>query len=392
MVLLSRRPILLMLGLLASPLTAAELPPGFTEQLVVDGLDKPTAMAFAPDGRLFIAQQTGQLLVVRNGALLPTPFLEVPVSGAGEQGLLGVAFDPDFASNGFVYVNYTTRKLRNRVSRFTADGDTAVPGSEVVLFEQTKLSNSAYHDGGALHFGPDDKLYISTGDNGKPGNSKALKNLLGKILRINADGSIPDDNPFFSTAKGVNRAIWALGLRNPFTFTFQPGTGRMFINDVGENTWEEINDGIAGSNYGWPDTEGPTKNPLFRSPLRSYRHRRAAVTGCAVIGGAFYNPVTRQFPPEYLGTYFYADFCSGWIRTFDAEARSDAGFATGISTPVDLLVSDDGGLYYLSRAPGAVHRISFTGAQAASSPAMSSGTGATISSGAPVAGWANRNP
>src|SRR5918997_2524777 len=116
------------------------------------------------------------------------------------------------------------------------------------------------------------------------------------MLRINSNGTIPTDNPFFNTAVGNNRSIWALGLRNPFTFAFQPGTGRMFINDVGQSTFEEINDGIAGSNYGWPNTEGPTSNPAFRSPLFAYGRSE----GCAIAGGAFYNPTSVQFPPSFV--------------------------------------------------------------------------------------------
>ncbi len=359
--------VLLILGLLAwaSASHAASLPPGFTETKVTGGLSDPTAMAFAPDGRLFVAQQGGQLRVIKNGSLLATPFLTVTVSSAGERGLLGVAFDPDFAANGFVYIYYTatTPAIHNRVSRFTASGDTAAPGSETVLLDLNNLSSATNHNGGALHFGPDGKLYIAAGENANGANSQTLGNLLGKILRINKDGSIPSDNPFFATASGVNRAIWALGLRNPFTFTFQPGTGRMFINDVGQNIWEEIDDGIAGSNYGWPVTEGPTSNPSFLSPIYWYGHGGGSTTGCAITGGAFYNPDTQLFPDEYAGTYFFADFCSGWIRRLDpAHGNAVTGFATGIAAPVDLRVTDDGSLYYLARDEGAVYQVRFNGA------------------------------
>jgi Glucose / Sorbosone dehydrogenase len=182
-------------------------------------------------------------------------------------------------------------------------------------------------------------------------------------LRINTDGSIPTDNPFYNTATGNNRAIWALGLRNPFTFAFQPGTGRMFINDVGASTYEEINDGIAGSNYGWPTTEGPTTNSSFRSPIYYYGHGTSNTTGCAIVGGTFYNPPVLQFPSSYTGKYFFADLCSGWIRVFDPSAGTATGFATGISNPVDLHVGPDGALYYLVLG-GQVFRISALPAQA----------------------------
>lgn len=351
-----------LLLLVTAEITAATLPTGFTETQI-SGMSSPTAMEFAPDGRLFVCQQGGQLRVIKNGVLLATPFVTLSVDFAGERGLLGVAFDPNFAANNFVYVYYTvsTTPRHNRVSRFTANGDVALANSEVVLLDLDNLSSATNHNGGAIHFGPDGKLYVAVGENANGSNSQTLSNLLGKMLRINADGSIPSDNPFFNTAIGNNRAIWALGLRNPFTFAFQPGTGRMFINDVGQSTWEEINDGIAGSNYGWPASEGPTSNPSFRSPLFSYGHGISSTTGCAIAGGAFYNPATIQFPSSFVGKYFFADLCSGWIRVFDPGTGVASGFATGVSQPVDLKVSTDGSVYYLSIGSGSVFRVEFTG-------------------------------
>ena len=355
---------LLCLLVLFGPTSAATLPAGFAETQI-SGLAKPTAMEFAPDGRLFVCLQTGQLRVIKNGSLLPTPFVSLSVDSNGERGLLGIAFDPNFAANNFLYVYYTVSSTprHNRVSRFTANGDIAVNGSEVVLLELDNLSTATNHNGGAIHFGPDGKLYIAVGENANSSNSQTLTNMLGKVLRINSDGSIPTDNPFFNSATGNNRAIWSLGLRNPFTFAFQPGTTRMFINDVGESTWEEINDGIAGSNYGWPTTEGLTSNPAFRSPLFVYGHGTTTTTGCAIAGGAFYNPPSVQFPSSFVGKYFFADLCSGWIRVFDPAGGTAAGFATGIVQPVDLKVSADGSLYYLSIGSSSVFRVTFTGSQ-----------------------------
>ncbi len=343
----------------ANSVFGATLPAGFTETQI-GGLSSPTAMELAPDGRLFVCLQGGQLRVIKNGALLSTPFLTVTTDSNGERGLLGVAFDPNFDINGFVYVYYTatTSPRRNRVSRFTANGDVAVPNSEVTILELNNLS-ATNHNGGAIHFGPDGKLYIAVGENANGANSQTLGNLLGKILRINSDGTIPTDNPFFNMAAGNNRAIWALGLRNPFTFAFQPVTNRMFINDVGQSTWEEINDGIAGSNYGWPGTEGPTSNPQFRSPIFAYGHGNGPTTGCAIAGGAFYNPTIIQFPSNFVGKYFYADLCSGWIRVLDPSTNMAGGFATGISQPVDLKVGADGSLYYLSIGSSSVFRVQF---------------------------------
>jgi len=342
---------------------AATLPPNFTET-TINGIASPTAMEIALDGRIFVCEQGGRLRVIKNGALLPTPFLTLNVDSNGERGLLGVAFDPSFGQlNSFVYVYYTVASSprHNRVSRFTANGDVAVAGSETVILELDNLSGATNHNGGAIHFGPDGKLYVAVGENATPSNAQTLSNRLGKVLRINRDGSIPTDNPFFNTATGANRSIWALGLRNPFTFAFQPGTGRLFINDVGQNTWEEINDGIAGSNYGWPTTEGATTNPAFRSPLFSYQHGGTSTTGCAIAGGAFYNPLNVRFPSSFLGKYFFADLCTGWIRTFDPATGTAADFASGVVQPVDLKVAPDGSLYYLSInfGNGFVSRVQF---------------------------------
>src|SRR5436189_53648 len=204
----------------------ATLPQGFSETMVSGGLSSPTAMDFAPDGRLFVCLQAGQLRVIKNGTLLATPFLTVTVDSSGERGLLGVAFDPNFATNNFIYVYYTVpgSPAHNRVSRFTANGDTAVAGSEFILLNLNNLSAATNHNGGAIHFGPDGKLYIAVGENGNPANSQSIGNLLGKVLRINSDGTIPSDNPpmfpgITGSTSGNNRAIWSVGLRNPYTFT-----------------------------------------------------------------------------------------------------------------------------------------------------------------------------
>jgi glucose/arabinose dehydrogenase len=333
---------------------------GFQETVIATGLARPTAMALAPDGRVFVCQQGGQLRVIKNGALLATPFLTVTVDATGERGLLGVALDPSFATTQLVYVYYTVpgSPAHNRLSRFTANGDVALAGSEAVLLELNPLGSATNHNGGAIHFRPppDGKLYVAVGENANGANAQSLGTLLGKILRLNGDGTIPTDNPFYSTATGVNRAIWARGLRNPFTFAFQPASGRMLINDVGQKTWEEINEGFAGANYGWPATEGPTSDPRFVSPLYAYQHAAGSPTGCAITGGAFYDPITPQFPSDYVGDYFFADFCGGWIYRLDVSGPGSTlitpAFATGISFPVDLHVADDGSLYYLARGTG----------------------------------------
>jgi glucose/arabinose dehydrogenase len=318
-------------------------------------------MDFSPDGRLFVCLQGGQLRVIKNGVLLATPFVTVTTSANGERGLLGIAFDPNFASNQFVYVYYTASAapIHNRVSRFTANGDVAAPGSETIILELNNLSSATNHNGGGIHFGPDGKLYVAVGENANSANAQSLANRLGKLLRINTDGTIPSDNPtsfpgIAGSPSGDNRAIWAVGLRNPFTFGFQPGTGRLFINDVGQSTWEEIDDGIAGSNYGWSICEGfcSPPNASYRDPLFEYGHGTSGTTGCAIVGGAFYNPAISQFPASYVGKYFFGDLCSGWIRLFDSSNGTASGFATGISTLVDLKVGPEGSLYYLAQGNG----------------------------------------
>ena len=325
-------------------------------------------MAIAPDGRVFVAEQQGAIRVIKEDVLLATPFATLEVDAAGERGLVGLAFDPEFASNGYLYVYYTTPSPAShaRLSRLTAEGDLVQAGSEVVLLNLPDLEGATIHLGGAIHFGHDGKLYLSVGDNAKPTDAQLLEKLRGKILRLNRDGSIPNDNPFYEQAIGDSRAIWAYGLRNPFTTAFQPATGRFFINDVGQNSWEEINDGYAGANFGWPVTEGDfdaSRFPHFTPPLHAYSHH----TGCSITGGAFYNPGNAQFPPEFIGKYLFADFCAGWVRLLDPADGSISAFATGLTFPTALQVSSDGSLYYLQRGstgspatvPGSVGKIQY---------------------------------
>ena len=335
----------------------------------MSGLLNPTAMEFAPDGRLFVTLQGGQLRVIKNDVLLSTPFLTLTVDSSGERGLLGVTIDPDFANNQFIYVFYTatTPAAHNRISRFKANGDvvdTAV--AEVVLLDFDNLSTATNHNGGAIHFGLDGKLYAAHGDNANGSNAQTLGNLLGKIIRMNPvsdpTAQVPTDNPFFSTATGKNRLIWTLGLRNPFTFSVQPGTGLTYVNDVGQSAWEEINDARAGRNFGWPTTEGAfnaSSFPQFTNPAFAYGHGAVPPAGCAITGGAFYNVSTPTFPFVFQGKYFFADYCSGWIYYIDpASPASATPFAASISAPVDLKVGSDGSLYYLARGTGSVGRIS----------------------------------
>jgi len=328
---------------------ALVLPPGFKAEAVATGLTGATALEVTADGRLFVCEQTGTLRVIKNGKLLAEPFVKLPVDATWERGLIGVTVAPGFPKTPYVFVCYVARTPypHHVISRFTAAEDRAEPGSEKILLEgdnQARLGGDvpAGHQGGALHFGADGKLYIAIGEQtaGKPAQN--LNSLLGKLLRINPDGSIPEDNPFFSRTAGKYRAIWALGLRNPFTFAVQGETGRLFINDVG-GIAEEINEGSAGANYGWPTIEhGPTTDPRFRGPIHHYP------TAC-IAGGAF-APGKLPWPSEYRGRYFFGDFNHGWLKTIDpARPALARPFATGLHRPVDLRFAADGSLYVLLR-------------------------------------------
>ncbi len=320
-----------------------------------------TSMAFAPDGRLFVTEQSGAVRIVKNGALIAQPFATVPTVADGECGLLGIAFDPDFATTGWIYLYFTSTasgEARNRIVRYTANGDVALAGSSVLLVELAGLGEVAKHNGGAMHFGPDGKLYVAVGDATTPTNAQLLDNPFGKILRFNRNGTIPSDNPFFAQTTGVNRAIWARGLRNPFTMARQPETGRLHINDVGQGTWEEINVGRAGANFGWPSSEGPTSIAGQDTPLLAIRHSDSPTLfdGSAVIGGGFMPADAALFGPRFAGDYFFADYVYGWIYRLDAAngwrpsafAQLNAGEMFDPARAVTgLTVGPDGALYVL---------------------------------------------
>jgi len=367
---------------------AANVPEEFQDSQFATGLRQPTAMEFAPDGRLFVTEVGGTVRVIESdGTLLDEPFVAIPnVDTRGNRGVQGLTFDPAFGTAGhnFVYVHYTQQgsngeRSSNRIVRFTAEGNAAAEqdGAPIMefIFEMDPLGRSDQHNGGHIHFNDDDgKLYIPVGDNKRNKFKPFLKlmkltHLFGKVLRINADGSIPSDNPFFNTTTDNNRAIYARGFRNPFSFAVEPGTGpdrdRIYINDVGEQTWEEINDLKAGANYGWPRHEGFQGGSGFTRPIFAYRHDSLkntppATSGCAITGGAFYHApagASAPFAAEYEGDYFFADLCNGWIRKLEHLGSGDvsaSNFATGVRGPVDLKVGPDGGLYYLEVSSGSV--------------------------------------
>ena len=362
--------------------TLMSLPSGFAQATFASGIAAPTAMAFAPDGRLFVTEQDGDVRVVtRQGQLLSAPFARVAVRNDGEQGLIGIAFHPDFATNGWLYLHYATPEALNRVSRVSADPsnpDVSLAGSLTEVLTLPRDETYGYnHQGGALAFGPDRKLYWTSGEHNNPSYAQDLQSPYGKVLRLNDDGSFPPDNPFYAQSTGWGRAVWALGLRNPYTFAFQPGTGRLLVNDVGGGLKEEVNLVEAGRNFGWPATEGdfdPAQYPQFTNPVHDYDR---GTVGCAIIGAAFYDPpagATDLFPAGYRGKYFFSDYCMRFIHVLDPQNGYAPGvFGTDNQLPgeaVDLEVGPDGALYGLARGSGGVVvRITYTGSDA---PAISS--------------------
>ncbi|WP_158085363.1 PQQ-dependent sugar dehydrogenase [Niastella vici] len=349
---------------------AQTLPTNFQRVQVTASLSNPTAMAFTPDGRVLICQQGGQLRVVKNGSLLSTPAITLTVNSSGERGLIGVAVDPNFATNQFIYLYYTnTSGPHNRVSRFTMTGDVA--GSETPILDLPTL-NAIYHNGGGLAFGNDGKLYVAVGENQVGSNSQNLDSYLGKLLRINADGTVPTGNPF--TGGAARSRVWAYGLRNPFTIAADPVSGKLFVNDVGNSTWEEINDATAGGrNFGWPDKEGMCTSGCtgLTNPIYVYSTNRddppPAGQGCAINGGTFFNGAISNYPATYNGRYFFLDYCGSWIDNLNPTLASPTrnGFGTGLgSGMVYLKQGTDGNLYFLSRDANALYKIIYSGTQA----------------------------
>ncbi len=214
-----------------------------------------------------------------------------------------------------------------------------------------------------MHFGKDGKLYIAVGENANTAHAQNLDTYHGKLLRVNKDGSVPEGNPF-PTGSEQRKRVWAYGLRNPYTFAVHPETGRILVNDVGQVTWEEINDATTGGrNFGWPATEGvfnQTTFPNFTNPVYAYPHGGGDGNGCAITGGTFFNPVTSNYPSSYFGKYFFQDLCNSWINTIDLSGSNAvrASFATSLNgNGLSLTMGIDGNLYYLSRSTGSLYKI-----------------------------------
>ena len=352
---------------------------GFTDSAVATGLSSPTAVAFLPDGRLLVTEKGGALKLVDGG--VASTLVSIPVCSGSEMGLLGIALDPDFASNGFIYL-YRTKPAPggcgsatnrfNQVVRVTMVADTVNIASlaELLTGIRTDFGN---HDGGVLRIGPDDKLYVGAGDTGRgdnqggPGSAtnpyaQDLGALEGKILRLNLDGSVPADNPFVGTP-GARGEIFAYGFRNPFRMGFDPLTGRLWVGDVGDLTVEEIDIVAAGDNHSWPYCEATLPagcaQPGDVAPIFTYPHSGGSSLGTSITGGAFAGASFGGLGNDY----FFGDYTGNDIYHLEPNAGR-TGVTGGVTTfvanaggPVDIVFGPDGALYYVAINIGEVRRV-----------------------------------
>jgi len=383
---------------------AIAVPTGFTEEVVLGGRDQPIFLANLPDGRMLLLHKQG-LITIFDPAVQPAVvqnYLQITdIESGGERGLSSLALDPDFANNGYVYVYYTqASSSRNRISRFTHLGNTADLTSETLIWQDNENWMSCCHFGGGLGFGPDGKLYLTTGEEFDGAQSPNLARAGGKIIRINKDGSIPADNPFVDGAGGNLDEVWAFGLRNPFRAYWDLPTGRFFIGDVGGNVQatarEEINIGVAGADYGWPNCEGQCAGfPNVEKPLFDYSHTAATPAGGSVSVGFVYRG--SQYPGEFNERFFYGDYARSFIRmlTFnpDGSVLSDEEFHTGLSStgfgaPVHLMQGSDGAMYAVNFGTGApdgeVLRYTYADPNGNQAPVIESLTATPNQGGAPL--------
>jgi|GEM_PF-1482231 len=342
------------------------LPTSFAEFQVGSQLDAaPVTLKQSPDGRLFLTtddnDSIGSIRIFENGTLLP-PAVELNIVSTGEHGMIGFTLDPHFESNGYLYLMYTTDDggLHNRISRFTVSGNTIDPTTEFVLMDLDLVGGGTVHNGGGMAFGTDGKLYAGVGDNQVATNSEDLNTVLGKILRLNPDGSIPTDNPFYSETTGNNRSIYALGVRNPYTMEADPNSSRIFFNDVGPANYEEINEIKYGVDYGWPSqSAGPNSDPGFEDPVHAYLHA-GDPGGCAITGGTFHRTTNPDFPTDYTDKYYFTDFCGGWMYSYDLDSGVVEAFATDLNgRPISPLADPDGSIYYASHEERYVYKIEY---------------------------------
>ncbi|BBX05775.1 hypothetical protein MAIC_05780 [Mycolicibacterium aichiense] len=338
----------------ANPVQSQPLPADLDRTTITAGLDQPTDFQFLPDGRILILQRDGSLKIAPNadgatavkiGQLQPSDAFEL---------------DPDFAHNGYLYTAYNSTDSHARLSRFTMVNDTVDPKSEKVLIDS--VQTGSMHQGNTMAFGPDGKIYFAMGDDSLNTNSQDLSTIFGKILRINPDGTIPQDNPFYNTP-GARQEIYALGMRNPFRMTFTE-TGQLLVGDVGDESWEELNNVVAGGNYGWPVQEGPCTSCAYDNPVYAYPHtpppgRAGSITSVIVYTGT-------ALPAEYQNKVFIADYTLHWLKalSFDSTYTNVIGeqlLDTDAGTTVQMRQGPDGNLYQLNIYPGELYRIAASG-------------------------------
>ncbi|MCY1044553.1 PQQ-dependent sugar dehydrogenase [Corallococcus sp. bb12-1] len=372
------------------------------------GLQYPTTFASLPDGRILIAEKDGVVRLFKNGVLQGVPFIDIRgrVNSHHDRGLMGLAVDPAFATNGFIYLLYTyddddtddSGPKTSRLARYSALGDTASPASEVVLLGTAVgsscnalptgadciPSDGTSHSVGNLRFALDDTLFVTSGDGARFDavdddalRAQSLDSLAGKVLRITRSGEGVASNPFWNGDARANRSkVWALGLRNPYRFSLRPGTATPYLGDVGWNTYEEINVAPPGANLGWPCYEGPFRQPGYepkpvcqalyaRGPgaVRAPLHFWDRGVGQTVTGGAFYTGTA--FPETWQGVYFFGDYSQQWIRSLrvDAEDQLVPGsvtlFATGVGRLVELGIGPDSNLFFVDIVAGELRRIRY---------------------------------
>jgi glucose/arabinose dehydrogenase len=382
----------------------AKLPAGFTDHTVATGLDLPTDFAFLPDGRILVAQKNGLVRLVKGGNVVAQPFIDLRSVVGTEfyRGLIAVQADPDYATNGYVYLLYVQKPTgaakgttTMRLTRVTARGDTASVRTEKILLGTASpkscqdvsatsdcLPSDVDHDGGDIQFADDGAMFVSTGDGGghdedvEPTalDAQNLDFLGGKILRITRDGKGFPSNPFWNGDADANRSkVWAYGLRNPFRFGLQPGSDIPYVGDVGAHEYEEIDVATRGANLGWPCYEGPARSPVYKTtslckalyargesavspPAFAYKHSGAE----SVTGGTFVTG--RRLPQRYEGAYIFGDWVRGWLKIlrFDESGRRVSvpkPFAMNAAGPVAMEMRADGSLYYLALNAGELHRI-----------------------------------
>ncbi len=360
-----------LLSLVHSQTNAQTFPSGFSRVTVTNGManSTATAMDFAPDGRIFVVQKDGRVRIIKNGALLATSFATMSVNQTDERGLGGIVLDPNFATNGYVYLYYTVSNgSANRISRVTANGDVMLANSQVNLLD-IPTTGFTIHNGGAMKF-KGGYLYVAVGDHGVSSNAQSKDVYYGKILRLNANGTPAVGNPFFNDAGANNarKSIWTMGHRNPFTFDISE-TGTVYVNDVGPSSREEINDATtAGGNYGWPNVTHGSSGSGYVGAAFSYLNSFTPVIGntdqgCAISGGVFVDAAVSNYPASHKGKYFYLDWCNNWINYIDPATKVKSTFGSNLGA--DLIGIDegiDGNLYYLQN--GVVYKIIYTNTSA----------------------------